>query len=45
MNHAFIIEQGIWTELEKALNDGVAIKGYCVWSFMDSLEWTSGYFA
>ncbi|XP_026804450.1 lactase-phlorizin hydrolase-like [Rhopalosiphum maidis] len=35
---------GIWTELEKALNDGVAIKGYCVWSFMDSLEWTSGYF-
>ncbi|XP_025206928.1 lactase-phlorizin hydrolase-like [Melanaphis sacchari] len=35
---------GILTELYKALKKGVAIKGYCVWSFMDSLEWTSGYF-
>ncbi|XP_060850736.1 lactase/phlorizin hydrolase-like [Rhopalosiphum padi] len=37
--------RGILTELDKALKKGVVIKGYCVWSFMDSLEWTSGYFA
>eukprot|EP00102_Acyrthosiphon_pisum_P022812 XP_016660022.1 PREDICTED: lactase-phlorizin hydrolase [Acyrthosiphon pisum] len=36
--------RGILTEIHKALNKGVVIKGYCVWSFMDSLEWTSGYF-
>ncbi|XP_022169352.1 lactase-phlorizin hydrolase-like [Myzus persicae] len=36
--------RGILTELHKALQKGVVIKGYCVWSFMDSLEWISGYF-
>lgn len=36
---------GILTELDKALKEGVVITGYCVWSFMDSLEWTSGYFS
>uniref|UniRef100_A0A2S2NNV0 Lactase-phlorizin hydrolase n=2 Tax=Schizaphis graminum TaxID=13262 RepID=A0A2S2NNV0_SCHGA len=36
--------RGIWTELEKAIEDGAVIKGYCVWSFMDSLEWSKGYF-
>jgi beta-glucosidase/6-phospho-beta-glucosidase/beta-galactosidase len=36
--------RGILKELKKALDDGVDIKGYCVWSFMDSLEWSSGYF-
>jgi beta-glucosidase/6-phospho-beta-glucosidase/beta-galactosidase len=36
--------RGILTELYKALKKGVVIKGYCVWSFMDSLEWSSGYF-
>ncbi|XP_060867458.1 lactase/phlorizin hydrolase-like [Metopolophium dirhodum] len=36
--------RGILTEIHKALKKGVDIKGYCVWSFMDSLEWTSGYF-
>ncbi|XP_027837389.2 lactase/phlorizin hydrolase-like [Aphis gossypii] len=36
--------RGILTELDKALKKGVVIKGYCVWSFMDSLEWISGYF-
>jgi len=35
----------ILTELDKALKKGVVIKGYCVWSFMDSLEWSSGYFS
>jgi len=36
--------RGILTEIDKALKKGVVIKGYCIWSFMDSLEWTSGYF-
>jgi len=44
MNYVLIIEQGILTELNDALNRKVKITGYCVWSFMDSLEWTSGYF-
>ncbi|KAL4121991.1 hypothetical protein QTP88_014406 [Uroleucon formosanum] len=36
--------RGILTELSKALDKGVDIRGYLVWSFMDSLEWSSGYF-
>ncbi|KAL4121990.1 hypothetical protein QTP88_014405 [Uroleucon formosanum] len=36
--------RGILTELSKALDNGVDIRGYLVWSFMDSLEWSSGYF-
>ncbi|XP_025409579.1 myrosinase 1-like [Sipha flava] len=36
--------RGILTELDKALKNGVNIIGYGVWSFMDSLEWSFGYF-
>lgn len=36
--------QGILTQLDKALKNKVNIIGYGVWSFMDSLEWSIGYF-
>lgn len=35
--------QGILKELLKAMWNGAKVKGYTVWSFMDSLEWAQGY--
>ncbi|KAG9132598.1 hypothetical protein Leryth_023058 [Lithospermum erythrorhizon] len=29
--------------LKQAIGDGVNVKGYFVWSFLDTWEWTSGY--
>jgi len=35
--------RGYLRELLRAIHDGVPIKGYFVWSFMDNYEWEDGY--
>lgn len=35
--------QGHFNSASRAIQDGVALKGYFVWSFMDNFEWGHGY--
>ena len=31
------------TQLQRAANEGIPVKGYFLWSFMDNFEWTAGF--
>ncbi len=35
--------EGYLQECSKAINNGVKLSGYFIWSFMDNFEWASGY--
>ncbi|CAK9015753.1 unnamed protein product [Durusdinium trenchii] len=45
INDSFRIEylQGYLSQMHKAMANGVDVKGYLVWSFMDNFEWAFGY--
>jgi beta-glucosidase len=35
--------RSVWTEAHKAIRDGAKLAGIFHWSFLDNLEWGSGY--
>lgn len=41
--HRQVLLRNYLTEIHRAISDGVRIKGYFLWSFMDNFEWGAGY--
>ena len=41
--HRLNLVRGNLGELRRTINDGVPVKGFFLWSFMDNFEWQFGY--
>jgi beta-glucosidase len=41
--HRVVFLRSYLTELQRAIAEGVPVRGYFLWSFLDNFEWTDGY--
>ncbi len=41
--HRQVLLRNYFIELQRAIADGIQVKGYFLWSFMDNFEWGAGY--